>query len=459
MGGITRRSFLRASAGVIGASALSAPLFSVPRFLNSPDNGNVRIYTVFFRIAPSRDDTSLEPMPNDKLIRRLKNEIDGVDFIVRDFEKSVNIQTVLNEMKDLKNQNFDGVLIYGWPRDYDILRTGLPTINIYAVGDFMNYPYPIYKENKVLPAVLDLWDFTTSRNVSSAMYKDLVEKIKLIRTLKRMKGKKILTVTDSEHVNVIYGDVLRNPPPRYNEIILDAINETFGIEVEKIGTKEVVEDEYVKNLWYSENKEANKIAKRWIKNAEKMINTLESEVVRSAKCYMVMRMLMKKYNADAMAFHIRTLIKDAKPEDRVFPALATSEFQLDNVVAKCQSHLNIILTEMLGQYSFSRPSMLGDYAVDTFNNTSMIQHCEGPWNPWGGDKMVPYILTDHRERQVRARSKPGVGAASWILYPGNEPVTMWQIDLLSKEILVHTGKSVPMLDEFAKYKDHFYEMI
>ena len=36
---------------------------------------------------------------------------------------------------------------------------------------------------------------------------------------------------------------------------------------------------------------------------------------------------------------------------------------------------------------------------------------------------------------------------------------MWQIDVLSKQLLVHTGKTVPMLTEFAKYRDHFYEMM
>ena len=452
---INRRSFLKLSTSVVGASVLGMPIFARKR-QNLQNSDNAKIYTIFFGIAPSEDDTSLRPMGNDELILRLKKDCDGVDFVLSEQRGTASI---VNEMKDLKKLGYDGVMIYGWPRDYDLLRSGLPTINIYAVGDFMNNPYPIYQENKVLPAVLDPWDFTTSRDVSSAMYKDLVDKIKLIRTLKKMKGKKILTVTDSRYVNVIYGDVLKNPPPQYNEMLLGAIYDTFGIKVEKIGTKEVAEDAYVKNLWYNESQEANEIAKRWINNAVKMINTLESEVVRSAKCYLVMKMLLEKYNADAMAFHIRNLIMDAKPEDRVFPALGTSKFQEDSVVVKCQSHLNIILTEMLGQYSFNRPSHLGDYAVDTFNNTSMTQHCEGPWNPWGDKRRVPYIITDHRERRVRERSKPGVGAAPWILYPGDEPVTMWQIDVPSKEILVHTGPTVSMLDEFAKYEDHFYEMI
>jgi hypothetical protein len=36
---------------------------------------------------------------------------------------------------------------------------------------------------------------------------------------------------------------------------------------------------------------------------------------------------------------------------------------------------------------------------------------------------------------------------------------MWQIDVLTKEILVHTGKTVPMLSKLAVYRDHLYEMM
>jgi hypothetical protein len=54
---------------------------------------------------------------------------------------------------------------------------------------------------------------------------------------------------------------------------------------------------------------------------------------------------------------------------------------------------------------------------------------------------------------------PGVGAASWILYPPGETVTMWQISVLTGEALLHTGPTVPMLTGDKRYKDHFYEMM
>jgi hypothetical protein len=335
----------------------------------------------------------------------------------------------------------------------------LPTVNVSVVNDFMNAPYPDFKKNRVVPAFLDPWQFCADPKVSESMFQDVVDKIKLIRTLKRMRSEHILTVTDSPYVNVTYGDVLANMPKDYNEQILGAIDRTFGTKVTKIGTKEVVEDEDIRNLWHNPSPEANEIAKRWIRDSRRMMNTIESEVVRSAKVYLAMRMLMEKYSATAMAYHIRTLVANRRPEEYVTPALATSEFQLHNVVAKCQSHLNVLLSEMVLQYAYGRPSMLGDYSVDTYNRTSMVQHCEGPWNPWGDERRVPYYLVDHRERPIRARGTTGVSAASWILYPPDEVVTLWQVDVQSKEILLHTGTTVPMLDGETPYRDHFYEMM
>lgn len=459
MSTMSRRTFVKVASGALSACAVGASGAAKSPAASTPPGESTKIFTVFFGIAPSRDDTDLEPLSNEDIIGRLQKSCDGVEFVVRDLTRGVRLDAVMNELKDLQRQHCDAVMICGCPREYDLLRTGLPTINVSMVNDFMNVPFPLFKPHRVVHAMLDPWQFNADPKVTERMFADLADKIKLIRALKRMKREHILTVTDSKLVNVIYGDLLKNPPPDYNERILTAIRDTFGTRVTKIGTPEVVEDPEIARLWSGESKEANEIAQRWIRAAEKMVTTIESEVVRSAKVYLAMKMLMRRYGATATAFHIRTLTPRPRPQDYVCPALATSEFQLENTVAKCQSHLNILLSEMLLQYAYRRPSMLGDFAVDTYNNTSMVQHCEGPWNPWGDQRRAPYILTDHRERQVRAHSQPGVGAASCILYPADEAVTMWQVDVLTKEVLVHTGKTVPMFHGPVKYRDHFYEMM
>ncbi|UCC99197.1 MAG: hypothetical protein JSW66_04780, partial [Phycisphaerales bacterium] len=287
------------SLGEKGAYAAGAPMAEGAARQGMQHGDHAMVYIVFLGTAPSRDDTDLEPITNDAIVRRLQEECEGVDFVVRDLTRGASMQSVLNEVKDLKKRHYDGVIICGWPRDYALLRSGLPTINAMVVNDFMNVPYPLYKKIRVIGAFLDPWRFCADPGVSERMFQDLVAKVRLIKALKRMKHERILTVTDSPYVNVTYGDVLRNMPPDYNEQILSAIKEIFSVKVTKIGTKEVAEDKDVQNLWHHESPEANAIAQRWIRNAKKMMNTIESEVVRSAKVYLAMKILMEKHGAAA----------------------------------------------------------------------------------------------------------------------------------------------------------------
>ncbi|MFB3827765.1 MAG: hypothetical protein ACE15B_13420 [Bryobacteraceae bacterium] len=62
------------------------------------------IVSVFFlaHAAPSRDDSSLVPMTNEEIVRRLERECEGVQFVVRDATGAAKLPEVLNEMKDFR---------------------------------------------------------------------------------------------------------------------------------------------------------------------------------------------------------------------------------------------------------------------------------------------------------------------------------------------------------------------
>ncbi len=115
--------------------------------------------------------------------------------------------------------------------------------------DFMNVPYPLFAQHKVVAAMLDPWHFSADARRSKRMFEDLADRVKLIGMLKRMRTERILTVTDSPYVNVTYGDTLKNMPDNYNELILDAIDTTFGTKVTKISSREVVHDPEIQQLW------------------------------------------------------------------------------------------------------------------------------------------------------------------------------------------------------------------
>jgi hypothetical protein len=274
------------------------------------------------------------------------------------------------------------------------------------------------------------------------MEQDLFQKVRLIAALGRMKSERILVCTDDRFVDVYHGCMTKSHPPGYNETYQKTLSELLGTKLTKVGLDEVASEPEIQHLWSDDSEEANRIAKMWIREAAAIVNTMESEVVRSAKVYLAMKTLMKKHDATAIAFHLRSLIKNPKPEDKIWPSMADSELQKTGQVGCCQAHINVVLTHMLAQYAFGRPSMMGDYMLDTYNSVSYMMHCGGPWNPWGDQRIVPYVITDHRERDVRAHSKPGVGACTSVLYPPNEPGTIWRIDVMSKDVLIHTGTTI-----------------
>jgi len=423
-------------------------------FVQAKDGQNTKIYTAFSSGGVQHFESQLlKPLTNEDLLRKLRSECNRVDFVVGSFP---------HDIAHIR-ENFDGVLTFGRLGSYSIALTGLPTIVVYNFPEFLHIPYGFFlSKGKIVIACIDRAN-TCSASVSSSMFEDLVEKIKLIQVLKRMKESKILAVTDGPltdffkrgDIGNVYDGDIRQKKDR-EEIFLNAVEESLGVKVAKIGIEEVSSNERIQNIWFDGNhKKAEEIAKMWIAEAKGMKDTIESEVVKAAKVYLALEILMEKYDATAIAFHLRSLIKSPRPEDKIWPSLGDSELQKRGIVGCCQAHLNVVLTHMLAQHAFGRPSMMGDIIYEPFNDVSIVMHCGAPWNPYGDDRRIPYVIRDHAERSVRGHSKPGVGACSEVLFPVNEPVTIWRIDVLSKKMLVHTGATV---SGYSLYKDFAYLM-
>ena len=438
----SRRRFLKTSAGATAAAAVRVRIETGAAAPVSA-SGRARVFVVFGATNPSRDDTAIVPLSNDDLLARLRENCPRIEFVVRDKTGAGALESILNEMRDLKRQGYDGVIVFGAPRHYGLTETGLPTLVVYSLHDFMNIPCALFAERgKILVATIDRWRFCSSPEVSERMERDLFEKVRLFGALRRMRSERILVCTDDRFVNVYQGCMTKSHPPGYNELYQKTLEDMLGTKLSKIGLAEVAGDPEIADLWRRDDGEANRIAKLWIGEAAAMVNTIESEVVRSAKVYLAMKILMDKHDATAIAFHLRALVPDPRPEDKVWPSMGNSELQKSGRVGCCQAHVNVVLTHMLGQYAFGRASMMGDYMLDVYNDVSYVMHCGAPWTPYGDARRIPYVITDHREREVRAHSKPGVGACTSVLYPPGEPGTIWRIDVMNKETLVHTGTTI-----------------
>ncbi len=427
---------------------------------------NTKIYTIFVNQGCSCPAGGAPKglTTNEEVLHKLQSECNGVDFIARDITKrDISIAAVLNELEGSK-EDLDGVLTIGslGNREYKLAFTGLPTICVYNLFEWMNIPYKLYNTGKeedsikvggpeyeggrIITAQLDRRN-VCSPSVSSAMFEDLVGKIKLIQAIKKLKETKILVVTPCEYLGQIdyQGDTHKNFPKDYNETYTRALKESLGVELVRIEPKEFYEA--VKKV---EEREAEEIAKMWIDEAQGMKDTTESEVVKTAKSYLAFEALRKKYNCDAVSTHMRSLTGSGKVEDMLWPGLGLMEFQKRGIQAICQEYENIMVTHLLGYYLTGRPSMLGDLMIDTFNNITLLTHCGAPINPYGDDRRIPYIIWSHAQSPVRGTLKPGSGTGAQVNYPVNEPVTIWKVYVLHREIGVHTGETA---DGHSLYKD------
>lgn len=397
-----------------------------------------RIFTVLatsgFGGAGAPPDTLIT---NEELLQRLEAGCARVTFLARDLHK-LGAEAVLNELEEQK-ETLDGVLVIGITRDYRLFFTGLPTIVVYNLLEFMNLPYELFRERgKVLTATLDRIG-VTSPAISAAMFADLVEKIKLLRVLGQMKQARMLSIAPQRYLHAVdyQGDIHEHLPAGYNQAYIHALQETLGVELLRLDMAE----------FYTAVREvdltaAQEQARVWIREAKALYDTTEAEVVNAAKLYLALEALRQRYDAVAISTHVRSLTGSGKVEDRVWPSIGMIEFQKRGLVAVCQDYPNIAATHMLGLYAAGRPSMLGDLMIDTFNGVDIILHCGAPINPHGDDR-VPYTLWSHAESPVRGTGgKPGSGVGTQVEIPTEEPVTIWKMDVLNRRILLHTGTTV-----------------
>jgi len=425
---------------------------------------NTKIYTVFVNQGCScpAGGTPEGLITNAEVLHKLQNECSGIDFIARDLTKqSMTVASVLSELEASKD-DLDGVLIIGVSREYKLAFTGLPTIVVYNLFEWMNIPYklyqtgkeqdsilvggPEYEKGKILTAQLDRRN-VCSPSSHSAMFRDLVQKTKLIQAIKKLKETRILVVTPHEYLAQVdyQGDRHKHFPKNYNETYTRALKESLGIELVRIEPKEFYEA--VKKVGEGQ---AEEIAQMWIDEAQGMKDTTQSEVVKTAKSYLAFEALRRRYNCNAVSTQMRSLNSSGRVEDAFWPGLGLMEFQKRGIQAICQEYENIMVTHLLGYYLTGRPSMLGDLMIDTFNNITLLTHCGAPLNPYGDDRRIPYIIWSHAQSPVRGTLKPGSSTGAQVNYPAGEPVTIWKVYALCKKVGVYTGTTA---DGHSFYKD------
>jgi L-fucose isomerase-like protein len=169
---------------------------------------------------------------------------------------------------------------------------------------------------------------------------------------------------------------------------VEAIKEKLGITLEYVESEEVIrrwermDDERVKPL-----------VEKWMKEAEKIVEPEEKDLVSVAKLYLVMKDLLKEKNAQAI-----TMAYGDNPLP--VPCFAYTNLRDEGTPAACEADIISLLSMVILHYLADKPCFMGNTFVDTKDNTLILSHCVCPRKMEGYKvNAVPYRLRRyHKEK-------------------------------------------------------------
>ena len=320
------------------------------------------------------------------------------------------------KMIEEEKNKYDGYLVYmtsmwtGIPQI--IAKKGIPLIvadELYSGSGGLLATNSLVKEEN-LPVVC----------IGSSNFQDVIDAVKLFSVMKRMKESKILVVADGERRSS-------------NNEKIKKIREIFGTEVIRITSEEL-------NSYYEkvDLEEAKKYKEKWIKEALKVVEPTEEEILKSARMYLALKKAMEDKKADAVTVDCLGLYYSGKLF--AYPCLAFFQLNNEGLTGVCEADLDSTVTQLLIRYLTGRPGYVSDPVIDTATNQIIYAHCVATNKVYGPDGLSnPYIIRSHTEDQK--------GASVQSIMPLGEKVTTIKVSSINKAFSIHTGKTVANVNE------------
>jgi hypothetical protein len=391
-------------------------------------------------------------MTNEKIMGELKKRCNGIEF-VGDISVT-SIESAISKVENLPG-DIDGIVIFGplsevvifsplsgghsfgSPLTDKLIKTNLPIIVVFPLWGMWqeSFTYQDYKGKKILTSHISILRDDSER-VFSWRFEDLVKKIKLISALSKMRGFKILSVTDTPPLGG-YTPRFGNTK-EYEKTCVNNLKNIFGVELTTTSQEELFTQ--VGKIHENEKDKAEQIVKKWIEEAEdvKWDEVTREDILKSAEVYLAMKELRDKYNCDTITTEGYGIFAGYKKGAIPCQGLASTQLSTEGpIAAPSETLLYSLMIQQLGLNMTGRNGFNGDYIIDYFNQVAYIGHCEGPLNPYGDERMCPYII-----RNLPQHYKNQCGASVQIKYPLDEIVTAIGMSIYDKKISVFTGKTI-----------------
>jgi hypothetical protein len=414
---VNRRAFLAGVAGTVGAVKLVAlgedalPVAPVP-----PPAEKTRIRLVFSHHHDDAQGKQAEAgWPylgydcagrRKELLAKLQEACPGIDFFPTLAYSPDDAKKILEADKEV-----DGYLAYmlgGWANaGPTIAAAGRPVIyagDLYgASGEFLDAVATARRQN--LRAV----------GITSSRFEDVVDALRCFEAMKKLKATRIVVVGSSG------GNVAK------------AIEDVFGTKVIPIDFPEI-------NAAYAQADRASgrELARKWISEAQRVVEPTQAEIEKSAAMYLGMRSLLEKHQAHAITVNCLGGFYGGHME--AYPCLGFFQFNSDGGVGACEADLQSTISMLLMGYLVGRPGYISDPVIDTATNRIIYIHCVAPDRVFGPKGPTnPYVIRSHAEDRK--------GAAVQSLMPVGEMVTTIQTAPTRREMIVHQGKTVGNIDD------------
>jgi L-fucose isomerase-like protein len=245
-----------------------------------------------------------------------------------------------------------------------------------------NLPIILFNDEGLVNNPLDALEYVYPReNVWVAVdYQDLNNYLMALSAKKKLAQTKIL--------------ILNADYPHWGRFLCrvhggsEAIKQKLGIELEYVKSEEVIK------RWENVSAERTRpVVENWMKEAERIVEPEEKDLVAVAKLYLVMKDLLEEKNAKAI-----TMAYGESPLP--VPCFAYTNLRDEGVPSACEADIISLLSMIMLNYVAEKPCFMGNTFVDATDGTLVITHCVCPRKMEGYNaNPEPYTLRRyHREK-------------------------------------------------------------
>ncbi|HPM83314.1 MAG TPA: hypothetical protein PLF81_21575 [Candidatus Anammoximicrobium sp.] len=397
-----------------------------------------------------------------QIVRDLERQCPAIEFVQTETVAALANPPASAASEREGTGKLDGVLLFcGDLPHRQHLSTGLPTLLVdctASAGPTAEFDKAVALAEQCGTRFITA-AYRTGPGAAAASLESLVEKTNLFGVLKRLRGSKLITVQDHDGLNRIdQGTYYDAPIQDYDRKYPGILREHLGVEIIVVRSTEL--NEFVAAV---PEAEAEKLAKMWEQEATEVKNVKHHDILRAARSYLAQRELLRKYDADAITLDTATLTFKAygSAKRKEFGTVAEAqplvimELSKEHIQACCQSHIDCLVTQMIGTYLTGGSGFTGDFLNDWAfepagerpENVMIVAHCGAPITPWGHDRL-PYLIRDHIHNKAFGGDNTPTGTT--VQWPANEAATIVKFDVFTRQVSVFTGE---VLDGNALYKD------